>query len=162
MDAKLWEDLKSELYIADINQALLDQSVIFVKYAYAYLQAVKEAQEAAWEVKKSYAVMQESIRRKMSEDSSLGKITEARLEALTLQSPAYMAAQEAYLKAAEKEMEYKLVMQAIQMRKDMLITLSANQREEAYSGIVRQTTLPTNQMSEGIDSLRQKLQGGTF
>lgn len=158
----MWEDLKGELYISDLNQALLDQAQIFVKYAYAYIEAVKEAQESAWNVKKTYAVVQEGLRQRMSTDASYGKVTEARLEALTLQSPEYMAAQNEYLVAAEKEAEYKLVMQAIQMRKDMLITLSANQREEAYSGVVRQTTLPNSQMSEGIDSLKQKLTGGTF
>lgn len=162
MNRNMWETLKSELYITDLNQALLDQAQIFVKYAYEYIEAVKGAQESAWNVKKTYAVVQEGLRQRMSTDASYGKITEARLEALTLQSPEYMAAQDEYLASAEREAEYKLVMQAIQMRKDMLITLSANQREEAYSGVVRQTTLPNTQIQEGIDSLRQKLTGGTI
>ena len=153
-----WDVLKKEIVIKDCMDALIEHSDLFVKYAFMYNEASAEKDAAKWQVEQTFAIIKESLRR----SESSGKITEARLDALTTGSPEYMKSRDDYLEASEKETALKLALQALSIRKDMLISLSANMREEAFQGISRGTkesggAIKSYQALNALDTLEQKM-----
>lgn len=155
-----WDTLKKEIVIKDCMDSLIGHSELFLKYAFMYSEASSVKDEAKWQVEKVFAIIKEGLRRA----ESSGKITEARLDALTTGSPDYMEAKEEYLKASEKETALKLAMQALSIRKDMLISLSANMREEAFQGISRGSiedtgVIKSHQALNALDTLKRKMHG---
>lgn len=151
-----WESLKAEVRIEnnDVNAALLTQTDLFIKYASQITSAETKLQQAKFNLERVEGIRKESIRRDFNTRGD--KITEARLNDLVTQDSEYRGALEDYLTAASTNMEFKLLLQAIVMRKDMLISLSANQRTEAQVGI-QQTFDPNQQLSKGLENLKNRM-----
>ena len=151
-----WETLKAEVRIEnnDVNAALLTQTDLFIKYSYDITQSEAKAQQAKFNLERVEGIRKESLRRDFATRGD--KVTESRLNDLVPQDPEYRGALDDYLKATAQAAEYKLLMQAIVMRKDMLISLSANQRTEAQVGI-QQTFDPNTQLTRGLENLKQRM-----
>ncbi len=142
-----WDKLKKEIKIDNCSEAMMEHADLYLKYAHMYAEAAPKKDEKKWQAEKTFAIIREGIRREHD------KITEARLDSMTVSHPEYMLAKDEYLKASEEEAGLKLALQALSIRKDMLISLSANMREEAYQGI--STGVPIkDKTSEALEALK--------
>jgi len=150
-----WDILKEEIKIADCQTALATHADLFLKYAKMYSEASAKKDELKWQSEKTFAIIREGLRR----DADT-KITEARLDTMTTSHPEYMNSKAEYLKASEEEAALKLAIQALSIRRDMLINLSASIREEAYqgiqSGVASYTPNPSDALSALKDSFSKK------
>lgn len=144
-----WDILKKEIEIKDCKEALTTHADLFLKYAQMYANASVKKDEAKWQADKVYAIVREGLRRDVE-----GKVTEARLDVMAESHPEYVHAKEEYLKASEEETGLKLAIQALSIRKDMLINLSANLREEVYQGI--QSGIFTSRPEDALNTLKEK------
>ena len=151
IDASFWSGFKEDLSINDVNTAMLSQPTLFAKWAKEYSDAYAKREDLKWTLDKTYAIINERVRN----DPNAGKLTEARVEALVIQSPEYVAAKEDFLAAQSMESALKLVLQAVTMKKDMLISLSANQREELSTGVARMFESSTAAIRPIVDNLNQ-------
>ena len=151
IDANFWSGFKEDLAIQDVNTAMLSQPTLFAKWSQEYSEAYTKREDLKWVLDKTYAVINERVRN----DPNAGKLTEARVEALVIQSPEYIAAKEEFLTAQAMESALKLVLQAVTMKKDMLISLSANQREELSTGVARMFESSTAAIRPIVDHLNQ-------
>ena len=151
IDTNFWEKFKEDLSINDVNTSMLNQPALFAKWAQEYSEAYSKREDLKWVLDKTYAVINERVRN----DPSAGKLTEARVEALVVQSPEYVAAKEDFLAAQSMESALKLILQAVTMKKDMLISLSANQREELSTGVARMFESSTAAIRPIVDNLNQ-------
>ena len=143
-----WETLKKEVAINDCHGALATHADLFLKYAQMYAAASAKKEEMKWQSEKVYAIIREALRR----DADT-KVTEARLDMLATAHPEYVNSKEDYLKASEEESALKLAIQALSIRRDMLINLSASMREEAYQGIQSGTHVP--QPADALTALKE-------
>lgn len=145
-----WETLRQEIAINDCHTALATHADLYLKYAEMYAKAASKKDELKWQAEKAFAIIREGLRR--DADS---KMTEARLDTMTTSHPEYMSVKQDYLQAAEDEAVLKLAIQALSIRKDMLISLSASLREEAYQGIQNGTPSYAPNPSDALSALKE-------
>ena len=144
-----WDTLKKEIEIKDCHGALATHADLFLKYAKMSAEVTAKKDEAKWQAEKVYAIIRESIRRE-----SDTKVTEARLDMLATAHPEYVNAKEEFLKASEEDAALKLALQALSIRRDMLINLSASMREEVYQGIQNGTPSYIAQPMDALSALK--------
>lgn len=144
-----WDTLKQEIEIKDCHSALATHADLYLKYAKMYAAAAQKKDEKKWQSEKSYAIIREGLRR-----TADTKVTEARLDMLATAHPEYVNAKEEFLKASEEETALKLAIQALSIRKDMLINLSASIREESYQGIQSGSPSYTQQPMDALSALK--------
>ena len=80
-------------------------------------------------MEKVEAIVKDGVRNSTTDEK--GKtLSDAKITAIMIQDLDYMKARDEYLNAETNETELRLIMDAINIRKDMLRSLSANRREE--------------------------------
>jgi len=128
-----WNKFKEEIKIDDVEKGLLYQTELYCAYAEHYAEAVKNRIRAKWELEKTEAILKDHIRNTVRDDK--GKpLSDAKINAIVIQKPEYIAVKDKLLEAEILELELKLIMDAINIRKDMLRSLAANRREELAQG----------------------------
>ena len=124
-----WKVFLNEIKIDDINTALLTQTELFIVYAQHYSAVMRKRKDAKWNLEKVEAIVKDYVRNSVSDDK--GKpLSDSKITAIVIQDPSYVKAKEEYIQAENDETDMGLIMKAIDMRKDMLRSLSANRREE--------------------------------
>ena len=152
-----WKKFQNEISISDINVALLTQTELFIVYAEHYSKAMRKRKEARWQLEKIEAILKDNIRNTVTDEK--GKpLSDAEIVAVAMQSPDYISAKEAYIEAENDETDMGLIMKAIDMRKDMLRSLSANRREElANKAFALEETEEYGRMQNALMDISSKL-----
>jgi len=149
-----WATLREEMRIADVNTAILEQTQLYLKYAPIQAEAEAAKNQAKFNLERIESIVKEGLRRDLSSRGE--KPTEARLNDMVSNMPDYKASVEELLTAQQEESEWKLAMQAIVMRKEMLVSISANQRMEMQTGIQRGIDDQMG-LTSGLEALRARL-----
>lgn len=139
----LAKDLDLGLSVGDLNQAFCDQPAMYAFWATAAAQAKDLLDRKETQVKRQedylrknlVGILDEDVRSQIEMDG--GKATESRVERAIYAHPRYQAAQEELYNLQDEVMElrsqYSLLLaakEAVNQRKDMLISLGAQYRAE--------------------------------
>lgn len=153
-----WDKLNEEVRVPDINEAMLEHASLFVTYAPKYMKAVRDEQQKKWELESVISAVKQRLKESITATESASKASEARLNRECLIDMEVQSAQEEYNEASAVTMEWRLVLEALRMRKDLLISLSANEREEMAQGIQSHVDTGKN-VSAALDRIRNSIVG---
>lgn len=155
-----WQTFQEEVRITDIEKDLMYQTELYCTYAALYAEALKNKTYAKWELEKTEAILKDHIRNTQT-DSKGKPLSDSKISAIVVQQPEYIQAKEKYIEAEVIELELKLVIDAINMRKDMLRSLSANRREElAQRAFGIDYSAENYEMTKKLQLMQEKLLKG--
>lgn len=122
----LADNSRIELY--RLNDCCVNQIDLIMHYASNY--ELASAEEAALKdaITRAYAILDPQARIML--ESSLGKVTEGKVEATIKNHPEYVQLQTKYHAAVKNTGQWKAARDTIMHRKDMLVQLAANYRAE--------------------------------
>lgn len=155
MERVKWDELAQEIKINDINEALYTHTDLFVKYAVTAAKAEADKQDAKYSLERICAIVKENLR--AQETRAGNKVTEARLNDLVVNTEEYTEAVDKYINASFIDTEWKLAMQALSIRKDMLISYSANHRSELTNLLPTDSSAINGAMKQSLETLRSQL-----
>lgn len=127
-------DLGKDLDInrADMNTELANQPATFAWYATLFELAKAKTQKLKNELELLEAELDQKLRRKWDADLH-GKMTEAGVSAAIKLNPTHQQAVEYYLQAQKDQGILGVARASFEQRKDMLITIASNMRQEGDS-----------------------------
>jgi hypothetical protein len=120
------EDLEIDGH--NLNNAFMRQASLFAYYAATHVGAMRKEARAKLLLEIEEAKVAKSIRDKMVAEGT--KTTEKQIEQEVSRTPSYIKAVNAYNEAKANTALAASAVEAFRQRRDMLIQLGANQREE--------------------------------
>jgi hypothetical protein len=129
------DDLNPEVFQEDLeidghnlNNAFMRQASLFAYYAAMHVQAMRKEMRSKLLLEIEEAKVAKSVRDKMIAEGA--KTTEKQIEQEVSRTPSYIKAVNTYNEAKANTALAASTVEAFRQRRDMLIQLGANQREE--------------------------------
>lgn len=130
-----WDKLRADIQITDIDEAMLTHADLFIVYANAYTKALAMEADAKFNYERKLAIIRTRLRDSLCLSEGGKSVSEARLDRELPMQMEVQDAKEEWVDAEEIANEWRMAMEVIRIRKDMLVQLSANRREEMAQGI---------------------------